>query len=387
MSASECVRAAEVEAALDERLPEPEARGALQHARTCARCREVHAELMALRGLAARLPGAAPDELSSRRMRAAVLGAVLRPVPAVRRGRAWAFALAAAALALVVFGVRSLRRPTERLMARRADAAVTAPSPAAISLGGAGTLWPAADARVFVRSAGSNTRIELSAGRIDLQVTHRRAGERFVVTTADAEVEVRGTRFQVEARDGHLRRVDVSEGVVAVRCEGEAERLLTAGAHLVLPEETRAEPAPVAPAQVVTPPAPERPPAVRPDPGAAFRAGSLAFVQGDHAVAAESLQRFLAQSSRSDPRREDARYVLVLALHAARREAEMERAAWAFLAEFPRGLRRAEVVVALVRSLAGRGDCDNAARAAMALPEDVDARFRAPVTRALQACR
>lgn len=388
MSAIECVRAAEVEAALDERLPEAQAHEALQHVRTCARCREAHAELTALRRLSAALPGGAPDELASRRMRAAVLGAVLRPAPVVKRGRAMTFAVAAAALALAAFGARALRRPTEPVTARRADTVVTEASPAAISLGGAGTLWPAADARVFVRSAGPDTHIELAAGRIDLQVTHRRAGERFVVTTADAEVEVHGTRFQVEARDGRLRRVDVSEGVVAVRCEGEAERLLVAGAHLVLPEETPPAPAPVAPAQVVTPPpAQGRPPAVRPDPGGAFRAGSLAFVQGDHAGAAENLQRFLAQSSRADPRREDARYVLVLALHAARREAEMERAAWAFLAEFPRGLRRAEVVVALVRSLAARAACDDAARAALALPEDADARFRAPVTRALQACR
>lgn len=63
-------------------------------------------------------------------------------------------------------------------------------------------------------------------------MTKLKAGERFVVTTPDSEVEVRGTHFQVTVvppdeacGQGLVTRVAVSEGVVVVRSLGHEIRV------------------------------------------------------------------------------------------------------------------------------------------------------------------
>ena len=77
----------------------------------------------------------------------------------------------------------------------------------------------------------------LARGAVSAHVTKLKAGERFVVATPDAEVEVRGTRFQVTVvqpdeacGQGVVTRVAVSEGVVVVRSFGHEVRV-EAGHH------------------------------------------------------------------------------------------------------------------------------------------------------------
>jgi hypothetical protein len=72
----------------------------------------------------------------------------------------------------------------------------------------------------------------LARGAVSAHVTKLKAGERFVVATPDAEVEVRGTRFQVTVvpsdeacGQGVVTRVAVSEGVVVVRSLGHEVRV------------------------------------------------------------------------------------------------------------------------------------------------------------------
>ena len=86
----------------------------------------------------------------------------------------------------------------------------------------------------------------LARGAVAAHVTKLKAGERFVVATPDAEVEVRGTRFQVTVvpsdeacGQGVVTRVAVSEGVVVVRSFGHEVRV-EAGHHWPLgcPERT-----------------------------------------------------------------------------------------------------------------------------------------------------
>ena len=117
-----------------------------------------------------------------------------------------------------------------------------------------------------------------------------------------------------------------------------------------------------------------------------FRAGALAYAQGDPSAAAAALRRFLDAAPETDPRREDVLYVLVLSLFRVDRGAEAETAAMAYLREFPRGTRRPEVATELARAAARRGDCDRASTAALALPENTDARLRQAVAQALVAC-
>jgi ferric-dicitrate binding protein FerR (iron transport regulator) len=93
----------------------------------------------------------------------------------------------------------------------------------------------------------------LARGAVSAHVTKLKAGERFVIATSDAEVEVRGTRFQVTVvpadeacGQGVVTRVAVSEGVVVVRSRG-GEARVEAGHHWPLgcPERTVSTVAPV----------------------------------------------------------------------------------------------------------------------------------------------
>jgi len=387
-----CARIGEVEAAIDERLEAAHAAEALAHARGCAACGAMERSLRSLREMARSLPEPSIDAEAAQRVRAEVIaGASLgghgrSTTTAVRRALA-----VAAAVTLVVLGAAMLRP-------RSASPRTAAEG---IDLAGAGTLRPERAAVYRVERAGADTRIALTEGTIHLAVEHRRRSERFVVALTDAEVEVRGTRFAVDAHQGHLRRVRVTEGLVAVRRAGQPERLVGPGSTLEV-----TEPAAVAPAAATLDPMEPRAPA--PEPGAVtpaprveaprapseaggtaasrdFRAGALAYVRGEPGQAARALQRFLAAATARDPRREDARYVLVLALDATH-DPGSERAAREYLGEFPNGLRRAEVTVRLTRRLAARGACDAAASAALGMPEHAEAGLRTQVAQALSRC-
>jgi hypothetical protein len=79
---------------------------------------------------------------------------------------------------------------------------------------------------------GSSQVLRLSTGSIDLHVAKLSARQRFVVGTADSEVEVRGTKFHVSivrpdpsCGEGTPTRVAVTEGVVVVRHEGSEVRV------------------------------------------------------------------------------------------------------------------------------------------------------------------
>jgi ferric-dicitrate binding protein FerR (iron transport regulator) len=373
-----CPRADEVDAALDGRLSDAAARDAFAHAARCPDCDALRRERPRVRELLNALPDGAPDELSARRLRARLVSSALRRGAPPRSRWALAAVAVAAALALVV-GLRAARAPANVPL-----------EPGEWRLGVAGALRPSPGAVWSLRDERGDTRVLLDDGAVTLRVRKRRAGERFRVVLRDAEVEVRGTRFEVTAQGGRLRAVRVEEGLVAVRRRGDAELLLAAGSRFVAPEEVappepRRDP-PTAPPTVVADVAPRRPASPAPDPGREFRAGALAHVRGDHATAAAALGRFLTSSMPGDSRREDARYVRVLALRGAGREEEAAAEAWRYLREFPTGLRCAETASWLARSRAARGDCEGAARAAMGVPEGASDATRAAVARALANC-
>lgn len=91
-----------------------------------------------------------------------------------------------------------------------------------------GTSLVAADgAELVLVSAAPQMVFELGAGSVHADVAKLRPGERFVIRTGDAEVEVHGTSFDVvrvpaDPRCGHgaTTRVKVTEGIVAVRAAG-----------------------------------------------------------------------------------------------------------------------------------------------------------------------
>ncbi len=82
-------------------------------------------------------------------------------------------------------------------------------------------------ANLTFRDAGPTERFELSEGTIHAHVAKLHPGERFIVATPDAEIEVRGTQFQLgivtadpTCGEGTRTRLAVSEGVVEVRAQG-----------------------------------------------------------------------------------------------------------------------------------------------------------------------
>jgi len=82
-------------------------------------------------------------------------------------------------------------------------------------------------ARARVIEAGPSRRFRLREGALHAEVAKLRPNQRFVVETPDAEVEVRGTRFEVTVGAPAVRcapatqtSVAVEEGIVAVRFAG-----------------------------------------------------------------------------------------------------------------------------------------------------------------------
>jgi hypothetical protein len=88
------------------------------------------------------------------------------------------------------------------------------------------------DGNLVFSEAGPTEHFMLSQGAMQAHVAKLRAGERFIVSTPDAEVEVHGTVFRVavvaadaECAESARTRIEVREGVVEVRSQGHASFL------------------------------------------------------------------------------------------------------------------------------------------------------------------
>jgi hypothetical protein len=205
-----------------------------------------------------------------------------------------------------------LESPAERLArVRLSDTATLTLDPASR----VGAVLAAADAP---EAAPTFEAVKLVRGRAHLQVRHLHGGQRFHVLTPDADVQVRGTEFDVELRPGSVPAtcVRVEEGLVAVVASGDTH-LVAAGqtwgcpseapaAVVAAPAPVAAEPAPVPVVPVLALPAPERhaAPAPRPTPSdlreqnALFQQALEADRAGRSGEAARLYRRLLARSPR-----------------------------------------------------------------------------------------
>lgn len=212
--------------------------------------------------------------------------------------------------------------------------------------------------------------VELSHGTVHVEVAPLAQGERMLLRTLDAELEVHGTRFDVVAVDDRLQLAEVFEGVVELRRAGELPVLLRAGSRWERPkaqpepkpETAQVEAAQTEPVREEQRPLPKRKKAIAkaeelPAHERIFRDAWAAFARGDMSQAAELFAEAEAKGANSSLA-EDAAYGRALALERAgkRQEAivEMER----FLARHPLGTRAGEVSVSLAWLLldAGRNE-------------------------------
>lgn len=112
-----------------------------------------------------------------------------------------------------------------------------APPGAPVRLGSADGTVLTLEARgeLSVIEQSATRRFSLRHGAVRAQVAHLHDGERFLISTEDAEIEVHGTVFRVSladgepgCEDGRRTRVAVAEGIVSVRAGGR-ETLVAAG--------------------------------------------------------------------------------------------------------------------------------------------------------------
>ena len=258
--------------------------------------------------------------------------------------------------------------------------------------------------------------VRLKRGRVTVAVHKLAESERFRVVTADAEVEVRGTSFDVVVQDDRLMAVVVHTGLVEVRLRDRDPILLAAGErwglgaeveHAALdPDLSRdrvadlvanpdadpvADPATVddpassigavasadpAPAPrgrsaiesrdespVVEPlaatPEPAREPVPAPaeptDTERAFDAGWTALRAGNYGTAAFQFQRAIDDAPDA-PLAEDARYWRAIALARAGKTADARDAMREFLSHHAGSARSGEIAVMLGRILADDGE-------------------------------
>jgi hypothetical protein len=230
----------------------PDASPALrEHVATCDACARQWSEIEALSALAREAPRPSRSAVQLHEARARFVASALdrgrRRAPALFATGAVVAVAAAAALVML------LRRPGS--VDPAASRATIAASP---------------DAHVTWRSRLPDEVVVLADGNITVEVAPLAKGERFRVVTDDAEVEVRGTKFDVLSSHGHLVAVHVWHGRVEVRPRGTptvvlhpdeewktrpAEAVITAASH-------DPDPAPSPPVADVPelPPPPDLPP-------------------------------------------------------------------------------------------------------------------------------
>lgn len=228
----------------------PEAGVLAEHLEVCERCRSRWSSYEALVELGAKLPADEPDAGRAREIRHALLTSAAAQRPTRRRWIPAIAVLAAAVLAAIFLTLEQTTPPARRAVVEEVAAATF-------------------EHRIEETEAGARERVRLEDGELRIEVEPLASDHRFLVVTADAEVEVRGTSFWVAAEEDRLVRVKVVSGRVEIRTGGE-RTILGAGETWRRTEPTRSEappdpPAPVAiEAPVLEPDAAKRPVAVRP---------------------------------------------------------------------------------------------------------------------------
>ena len=400
MSIESCETMRLVEARYDGRLGEREAASLNRHLATCDACR-AHAEaLPRLREIATEHPEP-QTPLEQQRSRARLLyeAARIEPRGVTRSRPAWATGLMlAAAMFACAFAGWMLHTPGAAPAANNAAPVDSAKAPLAFPTASvfapmrvATTVAPERGARFSQHTAGGAETVTLDEGAATFTVRPLAAGERFLIKTADGEIEIEvaGASVRVEAAGSKVRSVTVQEGKAEVRYSG-AIFELSAGSTWSPPVDT-APPASAAPAvnppstaaaasdprlgrasitavgarpaarvaakaaiqPVITTPtvkpepivpavAPPAPPKV--DPGSTDFADAVhLFERGDYPSAARRLSDF-SKAHPGDGRGEDAAFLGILSLQRTGTTAEAAAAAQRYLAAYPSGYRRAEAV-------------------------------------------
>ena len=358
-----CTRAPQAEAIEDGRLSGAERASFERHAASCAECARELRALARLRQGAEWLPASSPTPLEHRRQRQALLrraSELCQRAPVQPRRRTFAaFVLSGALMAAVCigFGLRAWRSGSEASVALAAPTYRLDASP--------GASW-------LTLEVGAALRLRLGSGSFVLEVDKLTAVQRFVLELPDGELEVIGTHFGVRVEPEGTRRVEVTEGRVALRLRDALPMSLGAGESWTAAREAAraaalssvpaAEP-PSTPAPAAAAPSerslararqtalPETKRALEPPSGEQaatagthnddFARAMAAFGAGDYGQAERLFQEFERRHT-EDARQEDSTFLRAVA-RARRGDAAGARAtARQYLERYPNGLRAPE---------------------------------------------
>lgn len=343
MSNARCARAWQAEAVLDRRLAAADRVAFERHAQACQECADERAELARLQALGQRMLTPEAPPLARKRWRNELLRRAhevsISSAPALRRfaepRSTW---LALPGLAVLVALALWLGFVGGGAVGAPKFETVAAPN----------TRWRA-------QGQGPETRLSLSDGSLRVAVQKLEAGQRFVITLPDGELEVRGTRFVVDVKAPRTERVAVSEGVVALRIRGQLELVLRAGDTWAAP--ALGSPVVVAPKAVVAPPAVSAPPALKgPSPSSKpapalpsaelspthqFGEAMAAYTRGDFATAERLFERFELASPHSS-QVEDSLFLRAMSRQRRGDGAGAGQLAAEYLRRYPAGFRAAE---------------------------------------------
>jgi ferric-dicitrate binding protein FerR (iron transport regulator) len=222
MSAQRCSRAWQAEAHEDGRLSKQDAASFERHVATCDVCGGEVEALAQLKAAAEQLPVLSSTPLEHRRLRQEVLRKAHEASTGERRSPrlAWLAAASAFALAASAAYVLWFRAPFIPPVVSSMPPAQVAPEYEASA---------SADAVWHTRQPGRVLRLALERGRLELTVTRLKPDQRFIVELPDGELEVKGTRFVVQAEAARTTTVRVIEGRVALRLREKPEAMLEAG--------------------------------------------------------------------------------------------------------------------------------------------------------------
>ena len=250
------------------------------------------------------------------------------------------------------------------------------------------------EARFHRFSEPPNEIVRLESGRVAFEVAHLTSEQRFRVVTRDGEVEVRGTRFETEARDGVLWAVVVTEGKVDV-CVGDTVLRLRAGDQWQrqLPLPAVEEPTIAAPVAAYEPPREHEPSCFsRP-----HVAGSAVQPEREKPASQASKESFdlawshlrrrewdgamrgfaeVATQAHGQALEEDALYWQAVATARAGRAREASQLFEALLQRFPAGARTGAATLALAWLRFDAGERDNARALFERAAQDSSAKVR-----------
>ncbi|TKD12271.1 outer membrane protein assembly factor BamD [Polyangium fumosum] len=395
MTSPECPWMNLVEALRDGRLGPQEGASMERHLKSCAVCAGLARDLTRI-GDAVRAPRERATQLSHQRARVSLLErATALPTPRVSFGKA-RFVLAAATLGIA--GAFGFFGGQWTATTSRVALALHMSVPPRLQSASEPQVRPSDDARFTRNRSAGLDEVILEDGALDVARSRLAAGERFVVRTKDAQIEVRATALRIEAKEGRIRSVAVEQGTAEVQYAGFTAVIPAGGSWRATgdaaveaadKEKSAAIPAPEPTSSAVVPSAPAKgktssraaavrgsrgmsdpssdtpnenvmeesswtgtppsaptfapPPPVR-VPSAASRAFADAMAslrRGNYADCADKFEQFVSTYP-ADARADEADYLRAVALQRAGRTAEAVAAAKRYLATRPKGAHRAD---------------------------------------------